>query len=96
MNERNFEKAFDEIVAGQKAIMEACQETVSGKNVYFVIGATVAMAEQAKALQQHILKSIPHPFKSMAVIELAKELYKDAVSMEIMSYKKETEDENND
>ena len=90
------EKTFDEIVAGQKAVLEAAKEIISGKNFAFVVGAVVALEGQANALKKHIMESIPDPISSIVMLELAKNMYENSVSTEIASYKKEVEDEEHD
>lgn len=74
------EKMFDEIVAGQKAILEATREATSGKNLVFIIGAISALEGQAEALKKHIMESSPDPLKSMILIKTAEMMYKHAVN----------------
>lgn len=90
------EQKFESIVAGQKAILEAMKEIISGKNVYFVIGAISALEGQAQALKKHILESIPNPAESILSMSISNMMYKRALSTEIASYEVKTEDENDD
>lgn len=90
------EQKFDAIVAGQRAVLEAIREAISGQNAYFVIGAISALNGQADALKNHILESLPDPEESILSMAISDMMYKYSVKTEIMSYKVETEDEDDD
>lgn len=96
MKDKCVDQIIDNIIKGQKAAMDAVEKVASDKNAAFIIGVISTFEGQVNALKSHLLKSVPSPFKTMALLEIAKEIYNDNVETKIISYKKKVEDEDND
>lgn len=96
MKDKHVDQIIDAIIKGQQAALDAVEEVAGKKNAAFVIGVISVLEGQVNALKSHLLKSTPSPFRTMALLETAKEIYNDTVETRIISYKKEVEDEDND
>lgn len=94
MEKRIFDEIADEIHAGQKAALEAIQESLDGKSAIFLIGAISALEGQVKAIKNHLMGSVGDPITSMLLLKMAKKIYKKTVFTEIISCDKKVEDKN--
>lgn len=87
------DKIFDEMVAGQKAMLEAIRQAMDGgKTSAFAIGAISVLKGQAKAIEDHILGSLPDPTVTRIQLGLSDMLYQKSVETVIISQKVEEAD----
>lgn len=86
-------KIFDEMVAGQKAMLEAIEQAMDGgKTSAFAIGAIAVLKGQAKAIEDHILDLLPDQTATRIQLGLSDMLYQKGVETVIISQKVEEAD----
>jgi hypothetical protein len=86
-------KIFDEMVAGQRAMLEAIRQAMDGgKTAAFTIGAIAVLKGQAKAMEDHILDLLPDQTATRIQLGLSDMLYQKSVETVIISKKVEEAD----